>query len=346
MPTPVFHPSKHPTPSTHAPSGGGGGGSPSGGGGSSSGGGGHKSSGGHKGGGGKKGGGGGGGSKNDPGGYKAKAAKRYKQQAASMAGQIKALNYSLGSEGFLRALRQRLANINLVVGQQDSVLVEGYRGRVGSLKEGAQENEKAFGDASQQNVANRARERANAVTEALNQGAGESDVLRSSMMALRSWDSNQQDLNRSYYDSLHGINSSLTDLNTDTKTAFNMASQANADRDQVWSDYYSSRSETLTNLGNAYGLQGELYGMAKEQQPSKATEKLRKKAVRGSNKAFMGAAKNAGSVWDNPGVAPALMNWEGEAEIKADTQTSKIQAAPTLQEHKKPEGATLRKWTT
>lgn len=273
------------------------------------------------------------------------AAKRYMDQAASMAGQIKALKHSLGSAGFRAALEQRLANIGLVVGQQDKVLMEGYGKRAGALAGAVRDNEKSEGDSSYQNLTNRARERSNAINEALSQGAGESDVLRSQLMSLRNWDSNQGEINRSYFDTLRSVNSSLTDLNVDTKTArVNMASQANADRDQVYSQYFDQRSETLTQLGNLYGQQGELYGMANEQVASKGTQGKRKGAVAASNQQFMAASKANASVWKNPGVG-ALMDWQGQGEFKGDAPLNRIEEAPTTAAPKKPEGATLRKWT-
>lgn len=274
-----------------------------------------------------------------------KAARRYIDQAKSMSGQIAALKSSL-SEGFKAALTQRLANITLVQGQQDATLMEGYQNRVKALEDSAADNDKAEGGASFQNLGNAARERANAVTEAMNQGAGESDVLKAGMMSLRNWSANQGDINRSYFDTLRSVNSSLTDLNTDTKTArVNMASQANADRDQVWSQYYDQRSETYTQLGNLYGQQGELYGMAQEQKGSKATKKLRKQAVGASDAEFMHASKANSKAYVNPGVGSELMAWQGQGPIEGGVNNNTIASAVTNEPiAKKPEGASLRKW--
>lgn len=275
-----------------------------------------------------------------------KAAKRYIAQAESMSGQIKALKRSL-SVGFKKALEQRLRNIALVQGQQDAVLMEGYSQRVKSLKDAAADNEKAAADQTFANLGNRARERANAVTEAMNQGAGESDVLKSQLMSLRNWDANQGEVHRSFFDTLRSVNSSLTDLNVDTKTGrVNLASQANADRDQVYSQYYQQRSETYTQLGNLYGQQGELFGLAQEQVGSKKTRRRRKQAVAASDNQFMNASKANSQVWKNPGVG-ALMDWQGEGPIQGDIGSSRIEAA-ALNEPvaKRPEGATLRRWET
>lgn len=277
---------------------------------------------------------------------KKSAADRYLDQAKSMSGQIAALKNSL-SDGFKAALNQRLANIGLVSGQQDAALVEGYNNRVKSLQGAADDNDKSESDDTFQNLGNRARERANSVTEAMNQGAGESDVLKAGLMSLRNWDANQGEINRSYFDTLRSVNSSLTDLNTDTKTArINMASQANADRDQVWSQYYDQRSETYTQLGNLYGQQGELYGLANEQVHSKGTKKQRKQAVAGSDDMFMHASKANSQAYNNPGVDPALTAWQGQGPIEGTVNNNTIESAPAAVAMKKPEGASLRKWST
>lgn len=302
-------------------------------------------------GGGKGGSGGSGGSSSNP--YLAaqkkaqgKAANRYLNSAKAMSGQIAALKNSL-SEGFKANLTQRLSNIDLVSGQQDAQLLEGYGQRVKSLEGAATDNEKAEGAASFQNLGNAARERANAVTEAMNNGAGESDTLKAGMMSLRNWSSNQGDANRSFFDTLRSVNSSLTDLNVDTKTArLNIASQANADRDQVYSQYYNQRSETLTQLGNLYGQQGEYYGMAQEQVGSKKTKGLRKHAVALSDRAFMQSSKANAHAYDNPGIDPSIQNWQGREQFGGEVNNNRIESAVTNEPiAAKPEGATLRKWS-
>lgn len=276
-----------------------------------------------------------------------KAAKRYLDQAKAMSGQIAALKNSL-SVGFKAALDQRLANINLVAGQQDQVLMEGYANRVKQLEGSALDNEKAEAGQSFANLGNAARERANAVSEAMNNGAGESDVLKSQLASLRNWSANQGEVNRSYFDTLRSVNSSLTDLNTDTKTGrSNIASQANADRDSVWSQYYDQRSETYTQLGNLYGQQGELYGLANEQKGSKTTKKLRRRAVHGSDSMFMNASEANSRAYENPGIPADVLGWQGHGDIAANVTGNTIEAAATNEPIKaKPEGATLRKWTT
>ena len=55
------------------------------------------------------------------------------------------------------------------------------------------------------------------LAQAALQGAGETDTLRGQFMAVRNWDANQADVNRSYFDTTRSINSSLQDLNSDVR---------------------------------------------------------------------------------------------------------------------------------
>lgn len=278
---------------------------------------------------------------------KRKAANNFLDQAKTLGLQIAPLRKALESSGFKRGLETRLKSINLVTGQQDSVIMEGYKSRVGDLTEASKNNDKAAADTGYTNIANRSRERGSALSEAMNQGAGESDVLRSTLMSLRSFDANQNDVNRSFYDSQQSINSSLGDLNVDTKTArLNLEQQANSDRDQVWTQYYNQKSEAYTQLGNIFGQQADHYGNAKEQGSGKAG-KLQKKANKQSKDAFAKAGTNATAVKANPGASKKLMDWKGTADFAGRQNNSLFEnAATNIGPAKKPEGATLRSWTS
>lgn len=215
-------------------------------------------------GGGSGGGGGGGGSASDPYGYRRKAAQRYTRQAENLQGQADALIQALRHE-FGDALRVRLNNVNKVLKIQDRLVREGYHDRVSSLKGAVDDNEKAA--ASQTNAANqnRLREKNSAMSELVSQGAGESDALRAQQMSLGNWQANQSEVQRSQFDTLRTINSSLTDLNVDTKSArVNLVTQANADKESLWTNYYDRRQESLTQLSNVYGQQADALASAAE----------------------------------------------------------------------------------
>lgn len=332
------------------PGGGPKGGGPKSGGGSSSSGpktGGPKNSG-PKGGGGKGGGkgGGGGGGGNTETGYRNRAADKYLDLAADLQGQAQALRYAL-NKGFEKARRQQMRDIDQTERQADSLLLEGYRARANDLGASARDNNKATAAEAVANVNNRSRERMAATTEALNNGAGETDVLRAQGMSLRNWEQNQREINRSHYDTMRSINSSLTDLTMDTKTArANNAVQANADREQLWKDYYNQKSEAWTQLGNIYGQQAEYYASAQEMKPGRGGAKKKgNKAAKNADEAFMSAAHLTGRDWDNPGVPKELREWEGRPDFESTALApSSLGAQAAFNPNPRPEGATLRKW--
>lgn len=275
------------------------------------------------------------------------AARKYLDQAATLQLQVQALRLALGKKGFKQALEQKLQNIGLVQRQSALDLVRGYRERVGGLKETAADNEAAAAGQAFANTGNASRERANAVSEATLQGAGESDLLRAQEMSLRNWNANQNEINRSFFDTQTSINASLGDLTVDTRTArINNVLQANADREQMWTTYYDQRSETLTQLGNVLGQQAEYYGLAQEAVSTGKTKRKRKAASQASGDAFTQAAHVAGLAWENPGVSRDLRKWDGAEDFEGEQSNSVFIQAPTELARARPEGATLREWAS
>lgn len=273
-----------------------------------------------------------------------KSSNKYIENARTLQGQVAALRHALGKD-FKHALDIKLQNISLTAAQQDRVLVDEYNQRLASLKGAADDNTKAADAQTYANLTNRGRERASAMAEAFNNGAGESDVLRSQEAALRNWNANQSEIARGYFDTLRSVNSGITDLNADTKTArINSAAQANKDRESAYQDYYNQRSETFTALGNVKGQQAEYYGLANEAVGSKKTRKQQREASHGSAAAFMNASRAEGQAYRNPGVGQALMQWKGAGEIEGALNGSSLGQAASPTTIKKPEGAGLRKW--
>lgn len=321
--------------------------------GSSGGGGSKKSSSGGGGGGGGRSGGGGGGGGYDPRAAerraiarenkaKADAAKRFRQQANNLEVQANALKRALNKE-FRGALSIKLGNVQRVLGQQQQLVNEGYSKRLKVLAGTAADNEKSEGAQTGINVSNMARERNSAVAEAIANGAGETDQLQAQMMSLRNWQANQTEVTRSYFDTLRSVNSSLTDLNVDTKTArMTNEIQANADKEQLWTNFYNQRSEAFTQLGNVRGQQADYLAQANEMK--KGAGKGMKGKLAGARSAFMNSAKESGKAWKNPGVSAATMKWQGAADFEGNNNASKLQAARTVDLGKAPEGAKLRKW--
>lgn len=271
----------------------------------------------------------------------AKAAARYRRQAENLEAQAKALKHALRVD-LKKGLLQQLGDINQVSQQQDKIVRQGFRARMGSLLGAAEDNTKAAEGQTGINQQNLVRERNSALSEAMAQGAGESDALRAMMMSLRNWNANQTEIERGYFDTLRSIQSGQTDLETDTKTALvNNAIQRNSDKEMLWTNYYNQRSEIWTQLGNVRGQQADYYAMAAEMGKGGGV----KGATAQAKHAFMQSAKELGKSWDNPGVGKKIMKWDGAPEIEADrSQPRGLQDAKYVSLGEKPEGATLRKW--
>lgn len=280
-------------------------------------------------------------------GYKQKAAQQHIDAANTLSQQVAALKRALSGKGMRAALDQKVANVDLLMRQEDRILRKQYGAQVGALADTSSDNEKAASSQSYAALANRGRERGNAMGEALANGAGESDLLRAQSMALNNWNANQNEINRAFFDTKNSINASLVDLTASTQTArINNASQADADRGQLWNDYYGQRSEALINLGNVQGQMALEYGSAREMKASKKTKRLQKEADEASAKSYMQAARNTGRAYDSPGVSKKLMTWDGVDPFESDAAASaSLGATVTTIGKPKPEGASLRSWS-
>lgn len=276
-----------------------------------------------------------------------KAARRYIRDAQVLGQQAEALKKAMSSVGFRQALATGLANIGRTQAQSDALLLEGYQDRLGSLESSAGDNEKAAAGQTVAALANRGRERANAISEAMSQGAGESDTLRAQQMSLRNWNANQSEVNRNFFDSQTSINSALHDLNADTKTArVNNALQAEADRGQLYATYYDQMSQTSTQLGNVLGQQAADYAAALEQVSNRKTRRRLRRARRRSEAAFDKASSLAGQAYSSPGASAALMAWEGQDDFESYVNPGVVLNAESssVSDLGRPEGASLRKW--
>lgn len=240
--------------------------------------------------------------------------------------QIKALEELL-SKGFAKARDTKLANIKKVTAQQDAELLRGYGARTTSLLAADKDNEQAEADASFANLANRARETGNMLEEFIVQGAGETDMLKAQLMSLRNWSSNQDDVNRSYYDTQRSVNSAINDLNATTRTArVNLQTEALADQEQVHTNYYNQRADAYTQLGN---IRANPY-----------SDSYKKDA-----KDYANMAKEASQAWTNPGIDKKILDWNGTVKPTEDAlNNSKVRSRQLQEKIKRPEGSTLRKW--
>lgn len=245
---------------------------------------------------------------------------------------------------------------------------------IGDFRTNLRDNEASEADASFDNLSNRARETQDVVSQALSQGAGESDVLRSQLQALRNWSSNQSDINRSFFDTRASVNAGITDLNMATQTGMkNEEMSTNAARGQRWDDFYDATGQTFSDMANLdqqnYLLDSEIAANRRQRSGSQAlvswldsgknAEDYKASTAKSESswapKAYTSdyarkAAEAAGSVWKDPGISKATQEWEGAAQSEGSLNNSQLwnaqanTAVDGTRRRKRPEGATLRRW--
>lgn len=230
-------------------------------------------------------------------------------------------------DGFKTQRDTKLGNITTNYKQTDADILKGYSERAAQLELSREDNNKAEHDASFANLVNMARERADILSQTAMQGAGESDTLKSQLMALRNWDANQGDINRSFFDTMRSINSAVTELNADTRSSRISAYQAaQGDRAQVWNDYYNQNTSTYTQMGN---IAANPYSDAYD---------------KGANY-FDKAADQTAKAFKDEGTPSSIRNWEGSTKaVEQRMNNTQAWNRTTNLAEKKPEGATLRSW--
>ena len=276
--------------------------------------------------------------------YRSAAADSYVSQAQNLKIQMHAWKAILSKKGFRKALMQKLENIDLRENQKDNRILKDYRRRWDSLEEADSDNQKDASAKTNANLSNAGRERQNALSEAMLQGAGETDVLRSQGMSLRNWSANQNEVGRAFADTRTALNSSLTDLNVDTGSArFSVALEANEAREAQWSTYYDRRSDALTQFANTQGEISNYYAKANEQEGSKYRRKQEKKWRDAAKDTYGDLAKNTQKAWDDPGVSKKIRKWEGRDDFAGGMDNRQF-GNQGFEDLKRPEGADLRKW--
>ena len=228
----------------------------------------------------------------------------------------------------------KLGNIQNAFNTSDSLLLKNYQTALEGLMGTKSQNEMAEADASFSNVANAVRERQSVSEQAASQGAGETDLLRSQLQALRNYSANQGEVNRSFHDTLQSINNSVGSLNSDTASSrTNLFNQAEADREQAWSNYANQAADAWTQILNIEGAANV---------ESDLTEGYQKTY----GDAGAQAAAAVKNTYTRANIPAGWTDWEGKGAKEERRLTSNNRAAAVNLggATKRPEGATLRKW--
>ena len=255
--------------------------------------------------------------------------KRENAATAALVSQQKGLLKSFGKQRDVK-----LGNIKSAWSSSDKSLLSGYTSSLRGLRTSAKENDKSEADSTFQNVSNAVRERGDVLGEISSNGGGETDVLRGQLASLRNYTTNQNEINRSFFDTLGSVNRSITSLNVDTSTSRNnLWNQAEADRESAWANYYNQMSDTNTQITNIENSNTNV-----KTDSSVAYNKTQKNS--GKN-----AATYAGKSYKKA-TNTKLGSWSGKgAEEKRKLTSGNRSAIRSLAgPMKRAEGATLRKW--
>ena len=227
-----------------------------------------------------------------------KTGERYLTQASNLNPQARALIEALDE-----LKKRRRGDIRDIIDTRDSQ-IEQLMASAEALGQGyAQsgvDNEMAAAGSLEGGYANMVRERQDALTQLLTQGAGESDMMKTMLIAARNQQANAAEANRSFYDTLTSINAGITNLNEDTQTKLAGAwITAEGEKEQIWRDYMDSRNDAMVQLGQIRTAQADAYANAKEygaKIPRLGAGKKKKKKVKpedlkASGKGFLKPAR-------------------------------------------------------
>jgi hypothetical protein len=239
----------------------------------------------------------------------------------------------LGS--FATARDTKLGNIARAFQSSDALMLKNYGDAVGGLNDQRKQNDMAESDSSFQNIANAVRERASLADQAASLGAGETDILRAQLQALRNYANNQSEISRSYFDTNTSVNNSVNALNRDTATQrTNLYNQAESDRESAWANFANQSADAWTQIMNIENANNNV-----------ATD-----SSDAYNKAYANAGQEAANAvkqtYTRQDLPAGYNDWAGKAGAQNRQLTrSNVAAAVTVSGPRaKPEGATLRKW--
>lgn len=234
------------------------------------------------------------------------------------------------------------------------------------------DNESAESDNSFSNLANMRRERAQTLDQVLSQGGGETDLLKAQGVALRNWNSNQQDTNRSFADTLTSINNSISDSNQQSLANLtNLSEDSDKALRQAFNELQAGEGSILGEQTDLYGQVANLYGQGsaaartttaktvttgtKNQKTTQSQgvkeTKLSKSYTKQQDKANADLVKTAKQLADinKQTYTSDVKSAEDLGYVALQKQTGEQNTndqanAQTLTKIEGPEGATLRKW--
>ena len=228
----------------------------------------------------------------------------------------------------------KLRDITANLKASDSTLLANYETALGGLEGTREDNEMSEADQTFANILNTLRERGDIAAEVAAQGAGETDMLRAQLAALRNYDTNQNEINRSYFDTLRSVNRAVSSLNTDTITSRkNIYDQAESERASAYSNFYNQMADAWNEIFNIESQNTNVDSDTSVAYKTKYGDAAKK------------AAEFTGKNYERKAFDPALRKWEGQGSERTRSLSNNRASVINLgTPQRRPEGATLRRW--
>jgi hypothetical protein len=275
-----------------------------------------------------------------------RAGKSELQKAKDLEAQLEAFRIALSSKGLSKARRQNIRDVEQALLSQLDEAKQGATMRYDAFLTAGQNAEVDTARVAETGVSNMVRERQEAMSQLLSQGAGETDATRAMLMAARNWQANAGEANRAYFDSMASTNAGITDLSLDTETAMaNAFRGAESEKDRLWQEYYKSRADTLTSRSNTYNQMLAHYRVAEsyEVEPKKGKKKEAKQGIEQDSAA---AARTLSRSYKQKQLPDWISGYSAGAQLEARQGNTNLAAAPVIGASVKPDGASLRRWDT
>lgn len=227
-----------------------------------------------------------------------------------------------------------------LVQNADSALNSSLEGILNSLRLATQDYDET-GTANDQeqaaktaaNITNRARERTALLSQAASQGAGETDQLRAQIQAFLNSDANQQEIDRSFFDTQRSINSQIAGAASQAETSRRSAWAQNQEaKGSAWNEYWKNVGDIWTNIQRT--------GAQNTNVDSDYSEGFN--ANYGGNDPVARAAENAGRAYKTEEKDDEFFKQGRPLGRKSKTTSSERAGATTIKAPKAAEGATLR----
>ena len=273
-----------------------------------------------------------------------RAGKSELQKARDLEPLLEAYKLALSSKGLTKARRQDIRDIERALLSQLTEAKDAAEQRYNAFLTAGQNAEMDTGRVLEAGISNTVRERQEAMTQLLTNGAGETDAMRAMLMAARNWQANAGEANRAYYDTMASTNAGITDLSLDTETAMaNAWRGAEAEKDRLWKEYYKSRADTHTSSRDIYNQMLAHYRAAEayDVEPKKGKKKAAKEGMADEANA---AAVEMSKSYKQKKLPRWISGYSAGPQLAARQSNSNLASAMTIEPAVKSEGASLRRW--